>query len=348
MSGMMIMMTGNVQRVIPSGGGGGGDYATGGIVVDISGYKVHIFNSSNTFATTSSWPSGRTIEYLVVGGGGGGDAGGGGAGGLLSSNGVTAAASTNYAVTVGGGGSFGANGANSSVIGGAISVTSFGGGYGGSFTPTDGGAGGSGGGGGHDGNQTTASGGLGTPGQGNNGFAGFGKQTTAHAGDGGGAANTGAGLICTMLQTTSSGSVTITGNQYNYGDTTITVSSGLWFQSNQAIYMINTSGFSYWGIVNSYSGTSLSVRLYNQYPNPVTWSASVPFTISLAHAGGGTGYWDSAAGYPDQQFLGGGGGKYGPNERSGAPNSGGGGLGGSGGLLYNGGSGVVLIKYAYP
>jgi hypothetical protein len=145
MSGMMIMMTGNVQRVIPSGGGGGA-YATGGTVYDISGYKVHIFNSSDTFATTASWPSGRTIEYLVVAGGGGGNDGGGGGGGVLSSNGVTAATSTNYAVTIGGGGGTGTNGANTSLIGGALSVTAIGGGAAGdNADDADGKNGGSGG-----------------------------------------------------------------------------------------------------------------------------------------------------------------------------------------------------------
>ena len=155
----------------PAGGGdgGGGAYATGGTVVDITGYKVHIFNASGIFATTSSWPSGRTIEYVVVAGGGGAGYGaydgGGGAGGLLSTtgstrpkdsngsspSGVTAIASTNYAVTVGAGGTHGSsptNGGDSSFVntgvvrGGGGKNGNCGNRVGGTYTGTGGGCGG--------------------------------------------------------------------------------------------------------------------------------------------------------------------------------------------------------------
>jgi hypothetical protein len=98
-------------------------YATGGTITDITGYKVHTFNSSGTFATTASWPSGRTIEYLVIGGGGGTafgaeEIGGGGGGGYKTASGVTAVASTNYVVTRGDGGI--ANGSINGTNGGIL------------------------------------------------------------------------------------------------------------------------------------------------------------------------------------------------------------------------------------
>jgi len=352
--------------VASSGGGGGGALATGGTVVDITGYKVHIFNSSDTFATTASWPSGRTIEYVVVAGGGGCGNGesGGGAGGYLTAAGVTAVSSTNYAVTVGAGGPQASNGDNSSLIGGAISVTSIGGGAGGDVA-SNGQNGGSGGGGGTDEVGGIGAGGYGVyPGspylsqarQGYDGLAAEGKFGSYTGGHGGGAGGLGVaytgggpGLPTAILTTTSSSSLSITtGWQVaaNGSATTInfTVASGLWYQANQAIYIYRTSDPTkyMWGKVNAYSGTTLTCRLVSYF----TGSFS-DWTIQYAMGGGGSGQSNDYAG---RASLGGGGGTYSnTNDYSqlydALPNTGGG--GGYNGLG-TGGSGVVIIKYAYP
>ena len=352
-------------------------YATGGTIYDITGYRVHVFNSSDTFATTASWPSGRTIEYVVVAGGGGGVTsssaynGGGGAGGLLSTtgstrpvnsagstpSGVTATASTNYAVTIGGGGSLSSNGANSSIVGGAISATSIGGGAGGSGeTGSAGAAGGSGGGGGNGG-----IGGAGTAGQGNDGGVGSGEKSSAGAGAGGGAGAVGgenstrggAGLVSTLLTTTSDSEQTIN----DFDTYTFTVAAGLWFQTYQAVIVSQTSDISNYafGVVVSYVGTTLVCRL-RAATVPGTFS---DWTISLVMAGGGPG---AQEGESPLASAGGGAGCLGNGGnfmQDASPNSGAGG----GDITYAspqspyppgytytgaGGSGVVMIKYAYP
>ena len=338
-------------------------YATGGTVYDITGYKVHVFNSSDTFATTSSWPSGRTIEYVVVAGGGSAGDGesGGGAGGYLTASGVTAVSSTNYAVTIGAGGTFdgvgaGGNGGNSSIIGGAISVTSIGGGGGGD-APADGLNGGSGGGGGTNQIGGTGAGGYGVyPGspylsqarQGYDGLAAEGKYGGYTAGHGGGAGGLGVaftgggpGLPTAILTTTSSSSTTLTAD---FQTISFTVSSGLWYQANQAIYIYRTSDPTkyMWGVITSYSGTTLACRVLSVFNG--TFS---DWTIQYAMGGGGSGQSND---YLGRASLGGGGGTY-SNTNDAAqlydalPNSGGGGGYTAGGT---GGSGVVMIKYAYP
>jgi hypothetical protein len=358
MSGALSFSIG-ILKAPSGGGGGGGAYATGGTVVDISGYRVHIFNSSDTFATTSSWPSGRTIEYLVVAGGGGGDDGGGGAGGLLSASGVTGIATTNYAVTVGAGGTTGTNGANSSIIGGAISVTSVGGGGGGdaadSYNGKNGGSGGGGGVGNGDGN-----GGIGVypgstyidaPRQGYDGsFASGGKYPDS--GNGGGAGGPGGfaggpGLVSDMLSFYSSSTITIAAYNFDWTEYTFSVSSGLPFQTDASVYVENSSDptKALFGRVVSYSDTTLVCRLdrFETDNNEYTLSG---WNIKFDHAGGGRGYIDGGYSPPP---IGGGGGDVGYGVEyniQGAPNSGGGGFYSSGDE--NGGSGVVMIKYAYP
>jgi len=174
--------------------------ATGGYITTDGSYYYHTFDSSGTFTPTQS----LTADYLVVAGGGasavpnGRYSGGGGAGGLRST--VTATGgggalestlsltSQAYTVTVGAGGAAnsrspgrGSNGVNSSIIGGAVSITSIGGGAGGAGDDTNpsGLSGGSGGGGtsinGAGGSRTT-----------NQGYAG-GSSTTLTASGGGGA-----------------------------------------------------------------------------------------------------------------------------------------------------------------
>jgi hypothetical protein len=388
MSGMMAMMASNMKggAVIVSGGGGGGGgggaLATGGTVVSLSGYKVHIFNSSGTFATTSSWPSGRTIEYLVVAGGGGsnnyGD-GGAGAGGLLTASGTTIAGSTNYAVTVGAGGGASTNGGDSSLIGGAISIVSKGGGGSGSING-NGQNGGSGAGGSWVGNGgTNYAGGKGVypgstyidaPRQGYDGESGSnGKKTYAGAGGGassagsgfdagpGGSGYSGDGLVSSMVSFYSASSIEVppyplygsSPNASNY-IYTFTVDAGLPFQVGSAVYLTHSANplKAMYGQVNSYSGTTLVCQLgrYSNsttvYPNGITETLS-GWNIYFAHAGGGS-YTDETS---TQSFvrLGGGGGYDDVMKTSGLPNSGGGGYNAP---YESGGSGVVMIKYAYP
>jgi hypothetical protein len=160
--------------------------ATGGVVSEVVDrgrtYKVHTFTTvGNTNFVVASVGTSATVDYLVVGGGGGGGTeanigGGGGAGGFRQ--GTLTLTPQTYVVTVGDGGargsgvdeagnatgSAGTNGGNSVFA----SITSLGGGAGG----TRGGAGalgGSGGGGGDSGGVS----GAGTAGQ------GFGGGTTA-------------------------------------------------------------------------------------------------------------------------------------------------------------------------
>lgn len=132
-------------------------------------------------------------SYLIVGGGGSGgsnSAGGGGAGGVIQ--GTTNLIRGNvYSIVVGAGGSgvgysaIGVTGSNSSFI----TLSAYGGGYGGCSAVTQpGGNGGSGGGGG--GVFSTAPGGSGTSGQGNAGGAGSSDAATYTTGGGGGGAGT--------------------------------------------------------------------------------------------------------------------------------------------------------------
>jgi hypothetical protein len=158
----------------------------GGVVTSSGGNTIHTFTTSGTLSPLSS----LTASYLVVAGGGGGGAGsggGGGAGGLLSGSGLTLDTNSIYTVTVGAGGSAGAGGSGG--VGGNslfLSITSNGGGFGG--TGAGGGAvggnGGSGGGGG-----AGVVGGTGVSGQ---GFGG-GTGSVGSGGGGSGVGYNGAG-----------------------------------------------------------------------------------------------------------------------------------------------------------
>ena len=104
--------------------------ATGGAIYSDSTYYYHVFTSTGTFTPVSS----LSADILVVAGGGGGGgniAGGGGAGGLR--NGTLSLTATGYAVTVGAGGAKG-TGNNTDCTSGVDSVfssiTSAGGGRG--------------------------------------------------------------------------------------------------------------------------------------------------------------------------------------------------------------------------
>jgi hypothetical protein len=170
-------------------------YATGGDTIMTDGtYWYHTFISSGTFTPQKA----ISCDYLVVAGGGGGSVsygGGGGAGGLRST--VTAtggggslesalalASGTGYTVTIGAGGGNDASGSNSVFS----TITSTGGGRGGSFNNSHAGAdGGSGGGSGSNGSVGVwLNGGAGTA---NQGYAGGSSINTIAAGAGGGGAS---------------------------------------------------------------------------------------------------------------------------------------------------------------
>ena len=128
-----------------------------------AGNTIITFTEDGTFTPTSAFD----IEYLIVGGGGSGGSGGsgGGAGGFRTATGQSVTAQ-NYTVTVGAGGTgvsgdvHGNSGISSSFIGGAISITGTGGGYG-SAANYVGGNGGSGGGAG--GSASFKAGGISSP-----------------------------------------------------------------------------------------------------------------------------------------------------------------------------------------
>lgn len=151
--------------------------ATGGAITTSGDYKIHTFNSDATFAVScaGNLKGSDTVSYVVVAGGGGGGqndypdgrgTGGGGAGGFregytLCSYTASPLATTAlpisvgcYPITVGGGGAVGAGPSPAiSATAGSNSVfstiTSTGGGIGGSHSQA-GGTGGSGGGGSND------------------------------------------------------------------------------------------------------------------------------------------------------------------------------------------------------
>jgi len=154
-----------------------------------AGWNAFSFYTSGTITTTIPY----TIDYLVVAGGGAAgyvntlsQTGAGGAGGVRYLAGYTLAPGT-YTITTGAGGprqtvsgQRGANGSNSSLVGGALNIISTGGGGGGgnSGRGASGGSGGGSGGG-------LGFGGAGAFGQGNNG--GSGNGSSGNGGSGGGA-----------------------------------------------------------------------------------------------------------------------------------------------------------------
>jgi hypothetical protein len=194
----------------------------GGTVTTTGTYTVHTFSASSSFVI-GDYSTTIPVNYLIVAGGGAGAwGGGGGAGGLLyygsetptnrvTPNGPNLAVSigTTYTITIGAGGSVAGNGgsaaaqgSNSYIIGTDITVTSIGGGAGGTSVTTNGGGaagsgykganGGSGGGGGGNasGNSVTIPGGAGTgAGTSLQGFAGGSCPSldSSPAGGGGGA-----------------------------------------------------------------------------------------------------------------------------------------------------------------
>jgi len=197
----------NVQETSNSVSGRSFITATGGTVSTVGNCKIHKFTGPGTFCVSaiSSEASENVVSYLVIAGGGsaacGGQGGGGGAGGFrevkspitpytaspldgysTSPNRVTITA-TAFPITVGSGGNS-ACGSNSIFS----TITSAGGGRGGTYINGSGSNGGSGGGG----SVPGASGGTGntppvSPAQGNNG----GNGGPSRGGGGGGAGGAG-------------------------------------------------------------------------------------------------------------------------------------------------------------
>jgi hypothetical protein len=201
--------------------------ATGGAIYSDTLYYYHVFASTGVF-TPSQTISG---QYLVVAGGGGGGGnntacGGGGGGGYRSAmtgqlsgansspeTAVSLVSGTNYTVTIGGGGtagvaiSAGGNGTASSIIGGAVSISSTGGGGGGAGNGVSGGSGGGGSG-------QTSNGTTGAAGTSLQGFAGGnGLQTGVNYSSAGGG---GAGAVGSngINQIGGNGGAGITSNLY--------------------------------------------------------------------------------------------------------------------------------------
>ena len=170
--------------------------ATGGTITTDGDYKVHTFTSSNTFTVTAVGADptyGDKVEYLVVAGGGDGGAqhaGGGGAGGYRANGAYNFTVSaTSYPITVGTSSRY-SNGGSSTFS----TITSAGGGRGGSpgqYGPSSGGSGG--GGGSHGSTQGGASGNSPSvsPSQGNSGGGANSNSPPRWGGGGGGGAGGG-------------------------------------------------------------------------------------------------------------------------------------------------------------
>jgi hypothetical protein len=183
-----------------------------------------VSTSASNYGLQSLDPVPYSVDFLIIaggaagGGGGSGSGGGGGAGGYRNSYStetsggggsseatLTFTGGVIYTVTVGAGGTGqearGNAGSNSSVSGtGITTITSLGGGYGGSRVPDDnvsGGNGGSGGGAGEP--QGSPTGGLGTANQGSNGGEEFNGASDAlqNGGGGGGAGGVGGNATST-------------------------------------------------------------------------------------------------------------------------------------------------------
>ena len=290
----------------------GAPKAFGGTITQDALYTYHTFGASGTFTPQQS----LTADILVVAGGGGGGrivAGGGGAGGLLgfASQSLTA---TGYTVTVGSGGAGSTtSGYSSGAVGGdsqfgALTLVK-GGGAGGSINAA-GGTGGSGGGGGGAGVGYSSSGGSPTTSQGFAGGTSTGN-TSAYIGAGGG----GAGAAGGVNTTTSAGA------------------GG-----------VGLSTYSSWGLATG-TGHNVSGTVYFAGGGAGGWSSAQATILNMAYGGyggGGNGGWTRSSALQDNAGTAGltntgGGGGAAPNDTTGNNvNSYG----------KNGGSGIVIIRYA--
>jgi hypothetical protein len=292
--------------------------ATGGAIYSDSQYWYHAFGASGTFTPTQS----LTADILVVAGGGGGggassgggQAGGGGAGGLLAFS-SQALSATGYTVTVGAGGAYGASNAQGSLGAdsqfGALTLVK-GGGGGGSYGASggsmeDGAAGGSGGGVGQYHGTGTRTGGAGTSGQGNAGGGPDGAITNYAGGGGGGAG--------------AAGTKAIAGYYAGAGG------AGLTSSLIQAMGTATGAG-------ESVAGTYYFAGGGGGCGNPVLPDGGYGAAGGVG-GGGAAAYYQTTSAVPARNGLassggGGGGGSYTPN----------------GTIAGNGGSGIVIVRYA--
>ena len=163
--------------------------ATGGSVTTSGNYKYHTFTSSDTFSI-SAFPSGKYVDFLLVGGGGGGGVAangtGGGGGGVVIKTSETLSVGS-YSVVIGAGGdsSIYASGEDTEFAG----CIALGGGGGGANT--NGKSGGSGGGADTSQNPYSAGAGL----QPTSSCGGYGNNgaTSIYGGGGGGAGGAASG-----------------------------------------------------------------------------------------------------------------------------------------------------------
>jgi len=162
-----------------------------------------------TVGDTSITPAFYSIDYLVVAGGGpnGGRGGGGGAGGYLSGS-MNVTSSISYTITVGAGGTAGvAYSGGNSIFAGASTITSYGGGSGGTYGYTNGYPGGSGGAG-------FPGSGAGVAGQGNSGGS---AGNLFVVGGGGGAGAAGGNGVGNNAGAGGAGLQWLNGNYYGGG-----------------------------------------------------------------------------------------------------------------------------------
>ena len=286
--------------------------STGGSIITSNNFRYHLFKNvgSDTFVSTGN----ANLEILLVGGGGGGDndhGGGGGAGGILyhPSSSVTPGS---YAIVVGSAGSANAgyptNGGNSTFTNGANVLTAFGGGAGSQTNTTPGSNGGCGGGGGGSNNGVGyAAGGTSTQ-TSNNGGTGYGTSGGTGGGTAGEPGGGGGGAGSAGANATSSVSGR-GGDGKNTWATWLSAVSSLVTGDTQTVY--NT------GYIAGGGGGGVTV-------------SGTQTTAVGGLGGGGYGGINVSSGAPGVANTGGGGGAFANGGSTGS----------------DGGSGVVIIRYA--
>jgi hypothetical protein len=215
---------------------------------------------------------------------------------------------------------------------------------------------------------TTGTGGSGTSGQGYAGANAISAKFGSVPGGGGGAGSVasvstgGSGVTSLIYQIPATGSYIA---DYEFGSPSadknfvFTVASGLAFTSGQPVQITSNQGsynITKFGYVVSYSGTTLTISwIYGGNFGTSGGTSITSWFITYLFSGGGSSSIPQNSGSGGAGSIGGNGGSYTTYsslqaETVAATNSGGGGsLTYSGRTLaLTGGSGVVMIKYAYP
>ena len=320
---MAVAIAGQSQGVL-------GFVATGGTVSNITGYRVHTFTSSGEFIVTSG---SANVEYLVVaGGGGGGSPGnpgssigtaGGGAGGFRSSvigepSGrnssaeplMFVAAGNTYQITVGGGGNGSLSPTQATQGSNSISYLAFANPAISDIISTGGGIGGSRG--------QFPSGGVVFGGSGGSGGGGASHPTVSPAPN----------------RTTPGGSGT-----FFQG-----FSGGAGFTQRLPVSRSSTGGGGGGGAGDVGGQSSASSPSFFGGSGGTGLASPITGTpVVYAGGGGGIAGVPSGTGGPGGS---GGGGRGADSGASGTATSGNTNTGGGGGALRNGGSGIVIIRYA--